>query len=195
MGLDYAFELIAERTAGDRLLRTLAEYVTPEDSELLLACLPFDAQQPLRRYGRDHLKGMRDVCLSFLFPPDELLEGYSKDTGRARVNGLIPVGCIYSSFKVGEQILVFRAAAATTDMSRLFEQSPSVLETWRMIAAQAGALLLLLDDEKFDNWAIWPVERRLGRPDYVGSSDDARYLALVRAAGVQVGDESNNAGA
>ncbi len=184
MGLDYAFELIAERSSADRVIRAIAEHLDPTDSGRLLACVPSDVDCPLGDIERTPLEqNMSDLCLGFLFPPDGQVEAYSPE--RKLINGLVRIGCVWSTLIVEGNLVIFRATAATTGMSLLFEESPSVRNTWISIAQKAGALLLLLDDERFDNRAIWPVERLLGHPAADTPGEEGRYRALIKEAGLQ----------
>jgi len=190
MGLDYSFELIAERQDADRLIRSLAEHLTPNNRERLLACLPF-TDLMLRNIRRNEFEqslfekhGDEHICLSFLFPLDDRLVEYAQSSPIQPHNGQLQVGCVWSSIRCGTHFIAFRAAAATTAMSLLFEKSQSVRATFAKIGQDGGAKLVLFNDEQQSHVAIWPCEGRfsLRNSETQFENYDSYLSALVAAA-------------
>lgn len=185
MGIDYAYEIIADRTAGEKLVRAVAKRCTPERAARLCAAIANGAERVMFEFERDGIEGgnskPRDVCLSFCFPLDAKLI----EDGAFVVDEPFPhaqVGCIWSEFLFGEKFVYLQAVAATTGMSLLFERSPSIRRTFVEIAEEAGARLAMFDDEQGINLAVWPVERRIAarpRPEGSESSEPAKQLQPV----------------
>jgi hypothetical protein len=62
---------------------------------------------------------------------------------------------------VGERFLLFRATAASSAMSRMFQGSPNVCEVFLDISREAGALLVAFNDEEHELLVVWPRRGRL----------------------------------
>jgi len=74
----------------------------------------------------------------------------------------VQIGCVWSQLHVGDHFLLFRAMAAITAMSLMFQQSTNVCEVFAGIAREAGALLVAFDDEAGELLVVWPRRGRLG---------------------------------
>ena len=185
MGLSYGFEFIVPRSGVRRLLVALAEHLCDEDRQRLSDAL---AQEPPggSRGGDDHdhipaapiARGVSEdkawtrfwiadnsYCFSFLFSPDDAAVAAYDRESRLRENGMARVGCVYTSLAVGERHVVLHASAATSDISRLFQASAAVQETFRAIAERARASAVFFNVED-DEWTlVWPDRRQCPRPD------------------------------
>jgi hypothetical protein len=168
VGIRYAFEIVTDRTSIESLSQAIAKHLEPKDRTRFLAAAKVSSERVMEVIPRDDLEfrlsemGNEDICLTFLFPPDESVVAYGSvaklddpQTGR------LAIGCVWSWIRCGERYGLFRAAAATSGMSRLFEQSQSIRETFVQIAKEAGASLLLLDIEQDKCLGIWPREDEL----------------------------------
>jgi len=168
MGLRYAFEIVTDRTSIESLIRVIAKHLEPKGRTRLLAAAKVSSERIMEVIQRDDLesrlfeKGNEEICLTFLFPSDERLVAHgSVAQSDDPQTGRLAIGCVWSSIRCGERYGVFRATAATSEMSRLFAHSQSIRETFLGIAKEAGAALLLLDDEQEPRYGIWPREGRL----------------------------------
>lgn len=155
MGFDYSFILVTDLRRADALIREVADRLDCPGRERLLSCLPYAAETGLKSVRRGEFEqrlfdkhGIQSLCLSFLFWLDAELLRYAADQPRQPQDGKLPVGCVWCSIKSEERFLAFRATAATTAMSLLFEKSPSVKATFAEIGRRAGASLVIFDDEQ-----------------------------------------------
>lgn len=166
MGLNYAYELIADRQSADRLVHAVCEHLTAEDRARLLACLGGGLPYVMECVERDELerylfdRGSKPICLSFLFDRDDRLEEYDKENSLPRTGDRIRVGCVWTEIKCGADFVLIRTTAATTAMSLLFEQSASVRRTFVEAGRSGEALMVLFDDEQGDFVAVRPYEGR-----------------------------------
>ena len=162
MGLDYGFEIIAPSDSAPRFVEALAAHLIPDDAARLLAAVRED---PRRVVGLARRDGEFDfaLCLSFLFEPDECIsEYYATHHSADPARGRLAIGCVWSGLHVGDRFLLFRATAATSAMSLMFQHSPNAREVFLGIAREAGALLVAFDDEEDELLVIWPRQGRLG---------------------------------
>jgi hypothetical protein len=208
VGLDYSYELIAERGSADRLVRTVCDHLAPEDRARVLDALSQGMADVMDHVRRDEFerqlfeRGGNDVCVSFLFAEDEHLAEYAKESPLAPIDGRVRVGCVWTSIECGSSFVLVRATAATTGMSRLFERSPSVRATFAKAGHSGGALLVLFDDEREDFAAVWPFQGRFARSGGRDCFDDEcklkvdEYCAdLVTSARRSLGDIPADTGA
>jgi hypothetical protein len=120
MGLDYAYELIAERQSADSLIRAVCNHIAPDDAARLLDAVSLGVADVMDRVQRNDFerqlyeRGGKDICLSFLFAEDEHLAEYAKESPLAPVDGRIRVGCVWTSIECGSRFVLVRATAATT---------------------------------------------------------------------------------
>jgi hypothetical protein len=95
------------------------------------------------------------------------------------------VGSIYVSQSIGSLYAIISATAATTEMSLLFEESPSVREAMRDVGRSAGALSVLLDRETAHYVQLWPDPRQISLADHavdVREEDIDAWCGAVLAA-------------
>ena len=178
MGLDYSFELVVEIARLERALVAIADALVPSDRERLLRSIGPD---PVRF----SIESSGDRCFSFLFPPDDDLLVYP--SGQVEPCGRFGVGCVWCDLRIRDGVAVFRATAATTCMSLLFERSESVRAVWASIAEQCGAWFVMFDDETYENRVLWPYvgtlsdlhgdEAPLSRPSWAELAARAQRLA------------------
>jgi hypothetical protein len=187
MGLDYAYEMIAERQSADRLVRAVCEHLAPDDRTRLLGVLGLGVADVMEHVPRDDFerrlfeRGGRDICLSFLFAADEHLTEYAKDSPLAPVDGRIQIGCVWTSVQCGSRFVLVRATAATTGMSWLFERSASVRKTFCEAGQSGGALLVTFDNERADFDSVWPLRGRFAAAGERDSFEDEELKLNVDA--------------
>lgn len=186
MGLDYAYELIAERQSVDRLIRAVCEHLAPNDRTRVLGVLGSGLADVMDHVQRDrdverHLyeRGVKDICLSFLFAADEHLTEYAKEFPLAPVDGRVRVGCVWTSVECGSRFALVRATAATSAMSLLFEYSTNVRKTFSDIGQSGGALLVTFDDERQDLVSVWPCQGRFAPSGEPESFEDDKCKSKV----------------
>jgi hypothetical protein len=174
MGLRYSYEVIAPLPCAERLVRAVVKHLIPDDQDRLLAAWvtgPDGIQHMVQRHAHDFWSG--DVCLVFLFPSDDQLAASKTTEGcDDPQTNRIAVGCIWSCLDCGDDYVRFCATAATTGMSVLFAQSPSIRDTFVQIGQEACAALVAFDDggESGDHIGIWPRE---GRIEFAPSVDES----------------------
>jgi hypothetical protein len=172
MGLDYGYEWVGERGSADRLIRAVAEHLAPKDQRRVLAALASGADGLLRRVEREEFERslMQDageeLCLSFLFGRDDRLAEYAREISAPSIGDRVQVGCVWTSTNCGSRFVLIRARAATSNMSRLFEQSPSIRATFVGAGRAADALLVMFDDEQEEFLALWPRAGRFAARDW-----------------------------
>jgi hypothetical protein len=163
MGLDYSYEIVCKRSSVTLLVQVLAKHVRAEDADRLLSAVRETPDRLMELARRQEYGEACDLCLSFLFEPDEKIILYQKEHALYDpITRRAAIGCVWSSFEYGEHYALFCVKAATSDMSRLFESSPNVRAAFIRIALEAGALLLAFDDEQGDLVGVWPLARRAG---------------------------------
>jgi len=184
MGLDYSFLVMTPAARVDPLLESIAPHLAQEDQARLRAAFPWSPSidqhsewlgEPPARDRRGICKLQRSseevgdsYCFTFHFPRDALLTEYERSCLiRPRPsNPWVAVGCVWCSIQAGDAWAVFEGTAATSDMSRLFEGSPSVRATWLRIFKEAGATALFFDSEDLERWTlIHPTLGQVARPD------------------------------
>lgn len=165
-----SFEIVAPRSSAAQLVRAVAAHLVATDRARLLRVLDTGVEQLMRDVDRnvcDAREGS-DLCLSFLFPPDELLRVFESDSelvGDA-ATGRVAVGCIWCDFELGEHFALFSATAPTDDVCDLFFESSSVLDSFIDIAKQTPSATLVRHDDV------------LGRYDLIWRAPDADAYAL-----------------
>ena len=159
MGLDFEYVFITEADQLARLREALTVYLSEEGQQRLADAV--EDQSP---------------CLTFRFASDGALARYSEAAGVE----VIELGGIYVSQSVGTRYALLRATAATTEMSLLFEESPSIREAMRDIGRGAGALCVLLDRETDRYPQLWPEQRQI-RVVRTFEDDDAWCRAVLAA--------------
>jgi len=161
MGRKYGYEIIAPRKAVTRLVESLAAHLVPDDAGRLLSAVRASPEGMLEVIKRESHES-HELCLCFLFPTDEHIVahgGVERQSDPA--SGRVAIGCVWSTVKCGDRFALFRGAAATSRMSRLFESSPSVRTTFARIGQDAGAWLVAFDDEQLDLIGVWPSTGRM----------------------------------
>lgn len=140
--------------------------------------------------------------LSLFFEREPVIEAYDDensssigflfDTDEPPQPRFLRVGYIYGQIWRGEAISRASFTAATTRMSRLFEESPSVQRTFVALARRCRAELVALDLEEGGEFEILddPPGQRVTvetesfdeQGNYLGELDPAALLASLRAA-------------
>ncbi|RAO48093.1 hypothetical protein GAR06_02088 [Micromonospora saelicesensis] len=168
MGIDYGYDLYLPTHAVGQALRTVAsiarrgigsvDVVVPGGERITL---------PFRGDPADDVDHWSlDTCLFFPVD-DEAIRAWAeveRRSGRQEhpdAQGRIWVGSIYLYFwrncglRPGYSRLDF--TAASTGMSRLFEQSTSIRDTFTGLAESVGAACLVLDREGDGDEICWPT--------------------------------------
>ncbi|BEL05537.1 hypothetical protein Q0Z83_037280 [Actinoplanes sichuanensis] len=168
MGIDYGYALYLPTHAVGRALRAAAAIARPGIGPVDVT-VPGGERITLPFRGKptgdvDHWE-----LDSLLYFPvgDEAIRRWAERERTAGSQehpdalGRIWIGSIYLSFwrnhglRPGYSQLKF--TAATTGMSRLFEQSPSIRDVFVELAESAGAVCLVLDREGDGDEVCWPV--------------------------------------
>ncbi len=168
MGIDYGYDLyLPTRTVGPalRAIASIARHgigsvdvVVPGGERLTL---PFRGEP-----AEDVDHWSLDTCLFFPVG-DEAIRAWAEVEHRAGRQehpdslGRIWVGSVYLSFwrncGLRPDYSRLDLTAATTSMSRLFEQSTSIRETFARLAESVGAVCLVLDREGDGDEICWPA--------------------------------------
>lgn len=181
MGLDYEFQIVAPRDGLDALLRATTAVARPPERELLLAAARGVAAGQIRQLVEEK---HHELGLCLLFAPDERL---LRDDWARMPDGRVSVGYIYTRLWLGVRDAIVTYTAATTGMSRLFDESPSVRETFRSIGVAADATSVSLDRERGDLVQVWPRSVTTpGFSSYYAIADEPAgvdaYAAALREA-------------
>jgi len=168
VGIDYGYDLYLPTHAVGQALRAVAS-IAREGIGSVNVVVPGGERLTLPFRGEpaddvDHWS--LDTCLYFPVG-DEAIRAWAeaeRSEGRQEhpdARGRIWVGSVYLSFwrncglRPGYSRLDF--TAATTSMSRLFEQSASIRAAFTGLAESAGAVCLVLDREGDGDEVCWPV--------------------------------------
>jgi hypothetical protein len=163
MGIDYGYDLYLPTHAVGKALRAVAA-IAREDIGSVEVVVPGGERITLPFRGKpaddvDHWS--LDACLYFPLG-DEAIRAWAeveRREGRQDAQERIWVGSIYlyfwrdSGLRPGHSRLDF--TAATTSMSRLFEQSASIRGTFTELAKSVGAARLVLDREGDGDVVCW----------------------------------------
>ncbi len=211
MGLDCSFLVVTPVRRVDALLEAIAAHLVPDDQARLRAALPWSPavdrvsewlgdppardRRGIAKLPREAGERGEDYCFTFLIPRDEVLTAYEQSGSPVSAEGgLVAVGCVWCDLRAGDEWAVFRATAATSDMSRLFERSPSVRALWSQVASKAQATALLFDTEDLEGWELLhPGSGRVTRPDEepyeledrLHLNIDGYFAEALQEAGVQ----------
>lgn len=157
-----SFDIVAPRGSAAQLVRAVAAHLVAADRARLLRALDTGVEQLMGREARNDYDSRLDcdLCLTFLFPPDELLRVYQSENEFAgdadAATGRVAVSCSWSGLDFGEYFVKFHATSFVWDICNLFFESSSVLDSFIDIAKQTpGATLARYDDvlERYD--LIW----------------------------------------
>lgn len=99
------------------------------------------------------LQSNTEMCLTFLFEPEDLL--MSLDTSDGLLENKISIGCIWTGFKIGTEYLIMTASSATSGMAAIFEESTNIRNLFIKIAQESSAELLLFLDDWNQSKPIW----------------------------------------
>lgn len=154
--------IVAPRTSAGQLVRAVIAHLAAEDKDKLLRALETGSEQLMRDVDRNvcDAREASQLCLTFLFPPDELLRVYQSENEFAgdadAATGRIAVSCSWNGLDFGEYFVKFHATSFIWDICDLFFKSSSVLDSFIDIAKQTpGATLARYYDvlERYD--LIW----------------------------------------
>lgn len=167
-----SFDIVAPRGSAAQLVRAVAEHLVAADRARLLRALDTGVEQLMGREARNDYDSRLDcdLCLTFLFPPDEPLRVFQSESQFAgdadAAAGRVAVECSWSGLDFGEYFVKFHATSFIWDICNLFFVSSSVLDSFIDIAKQTlGATLARYDDV-------------LGRHDLILRAPDAAAYAL-----------------
>lgn len=186
MGLNYSLCCIFERANSRDILRHLAPRLDSAGRNRLGA-LDWAPTSEVRRrlyIGVDGVdaRGVAGLAwedserdnhfcfsLAIALEPEleaELNAGITVDAYKSRrEEGLLFFGCMWLSVRAGEEYVLLQLTGATSDMSRVLEQSESIAEMWRDYARASKALLAYIDRESDEPKALLPERWRLELPD------------------------------
>ena len=172
-----SFDIVAPRGSAAQLVRAVAAHLVATDRDRLLRVLDTGVEQLMRDVDRTDCDAHEGSypCLTFLFPPDELLRVFQSESEFAgdadAATGRVAVGSIWCDFELREHFTQFYAVAPTDDVCDLFFESSSVLDSFIDIAKQTpGATLARYDDVLGRYDLIW---RSPDATDYVRSLPEA----------------------
>ncbi len=200
VGIDYAYEIITRREDAGRLIQALAEHVVRDDTNRLLAACGTEPDQAFSRIVLNRHERPDDICLSFLFPPDDFIVNYGPvELLNDPSTGRLAIGCVWTQLRFGPRYGLLTATAATTGMSHLFQESPNIRSAFSEIGLQSGAIVVAFDDEE-DITCVWPAGMGGKAPSYCDSDYEGeeppfdinidRYCTRVLEAMAQPPDRS-----
>jgi hypothetical protein len=161
VGLDYSYEIFVPSQNVARALTQLVELAPRgRDTPPLSLVLPGGERLVVpftSRFGSDPIEVGEDDTLELetviMFAVDDAIREFGRVREGAKIDeqGRVSVGYIYltvrfsASFHPGFASLEFMAA--TTDMSRMFEQSTSIRTVFTELTAASDGVCCLLDTE------------------------------------------------
>lgn len=168
MGLNYSYLFLCQVERVDSLLSALADVATADEAARLRRALPWAPHEVLHAWSNPRsanvelkidIKGfapVRDNCLVLLFQPDGIISAFEpgelrwwqfRKRRQALRPDLVRVGCIDLTIRAGTTWAGVWLTAVTSEMSRWFEESPSIRQTLMNVARDARSSCLLLDLE------------------------------------------------
>ena len=127
-----------------------------------------------------------ETCVSLMVPPDPgMLDNFEPNSRLAiPCDDRAAIGCVWTSLKVGHTFAALNMRAATSGMSRAFDQSVSIRSVIASIAEVGGARLAALDREEGELICIWPRPAMLvGWWAYSVTQEDAIDVYAARLLG------------
>lgn len=213
MGLDYSFEMVLRKHDLNEALEALCKHLCNSDRLRLLDCIPWAPEVEKHRSGKGKnvfkeclgIRGFRsmkvedenDYCLSMLFKRDKILREYEADYNYDSQSDKVAIGCIWTSIYTGQKLAVITFAAATTNMSLLFQRSPEIQKTWDELVMETNSLALFFDTEEGDEWyLLFPRKKKVERPydesyyfdNALHVNVDEYYLNVLEVAGITYRD-------
>jgi len=146
VGLRYSYEIIFSVGRENEILNALLALVSPECKNRIVSCIPWE---PKTFKERDN-----DYCFSFYLP---LTADLRKLIYKYRVDDIseeelhLSLGCIWTTFTVGSTWGWLSLTAATSGISRVFEDSEEI-ELNILNKFSRHAEYIVFDDEA--NWHI-----------------------------------------
>lgn len=160
MGLDYSYEIFMPPRNVVRALTRLAELAPPgSDTPPLSVTLP-GGEQLIVPFTSGYKSepvgcsagGTLELDTSIMIDVDDAMRGFLlRDVDRVDESGRVSVGYIYLTVRFSPawhpNFASLQFTAATSDMSRMFEQSASVRKVFTDLTAATGGVCCLLDTE------------------------------------------------
>ncbi|MFC8402625.1 hypothetical protein ACFUG9_03235 [Streptomyces griseoincarnatus] len=157
MGLTYSYGIYLRPENAARALNKVAQLAPPERRVPPLAVtlpggervvLPFTSgfeSEPVDCTGKDRVT----LDTSLMFPADEAVRAYAEAGGLPVEDGRVRIGCVYLDMYfpslLDPRYVCLDFWAATSRMSRLFEDSVAIREVLTDLAEAAGAVCCLFD--------------------------------------------------
>ncbi|MFI0501509.1 hypothetical protein ACH3WN_01370 [Streptomyces albogriseolus] len=157
MGLTYSYGIYLRPENVPRALNEVAKLAPPERRVPPLAVtlpggervvLPFTSDfesEPVDCTGRDRVT----LDTSLVFPADEAVRAYAEEGGLSVADGRVRIGYVYLDMcfppLMDPRHVCLDFWAATSRMSRLFEDSAAIKKVFTDLAEAAGAVCCLFD--------------------------------------------------
>ena len=158
MGLNYGFDIYCHRNKLWEFIDSVMELASPnpnrsstiilgDQKKIVLQWLPYDSTV----MRLDDPDSDEAFCLSIPFAVDDAIKEFVAEHGRYDNRGRACIGCIYFYIVVDLEsmrgpgpgfdanLVLFHFYAATTSMSRMFQQSQSVRQTFVELAKKHDA--------------------------------------------------------
>ena len=173
MGLDYAFYICFEKDKVNEAITALSTLVEDKQAQLIQQTLPWqpatvdDATGTETGFaGFGATSGEADSLnfypLTLKIPLTDELQQSLQYTDNAELieEDYARVGYAYWSVSIGQNYGMFGLCAATSDMSRLFEQS-STIQQFIVEKMRAVAVMIYLDQESEEHILLYPKKGRI----------------------------------
>ncbi|NIL50571.1 hypothetical protein HBK87_08235 [Streptomyces sp. 2BBP-J2] len=157
MGLTYSYDIHLRPENVPRALNEVAKLAPPERRVPPLAVtlpggervvLPFTCRfgsEPVDCAGKDGVT----LDTSLVFPADEAVRAYAEERGLSVEDGRVRIGYVYLDMHfpsfTDSRLVCLDFWAATSRMSRLFEDSAAIRKVFTDLAEASGAVCCLFD--------------------------------------------------
>ena len=159
MGLCYGYDIVAERSTANDMVRAVAQHLEPRVRRAVLEAVEREDPAPLAT-------GVAEVDQNASLDLEDgagasscLVLQLAAEASQDR-----KIGCVWTSLRLGVAYAHLSMGAATSLMSARFESDPDVKRVVMTICREGGALLAVLDVEEPSPVALWPAPGRI-EPD------------------------------
>lgn len=170
MGIDYSVNLYCKKEQVEKTILgviNIADVNTDESTEVELPngkkiIFPFETIPKKDFIKISPEQSHSDFCTMLNFPIDEPIENYIENNNSHKNQNIASIGCIYLNIRVGEKYAEFSFTAATSNMSRLFLESKSIIQTFINLLEKTEGLFGLFDIEESYYLSLFDLTKQVG---------------------------------
>lgn len=181
MGINYSMCIVIKREDADSLLENLCTILDSRSRDRIGSkkWLPELESSHTTQMGTLEIQalGIADIelekgespnsyCLSLQIQLEPELKPFLTNHGFNCFEQSGSFGCMWTSVFAGSKYVLLQMTAATSDMSRILQQSKAIHQAWIKLAKKTNALFAYIDIEDQIAMQLFPNQGDLTLPDY-----------------------------